>query len=272
MSFYFHSMTPIPDITNQTVNLKEDNHVHTHLCNHASGDMEEYVVAAIKKRLTSLTFLEHLEVDIHYFERTWITEADFIYYFKDGERLKKKYQEQIRVRLGIEIGYNPLAVDLLKKRLAKYPCERIGLSYHFLFDGNKHLNMVSRRQENIEALTAFGPDKVITLYFDGLIQAVQELDCHVLCHLDAVMRHYPDLQFKEAHWNQANTLLQLMRDKGMMLELNTSGFTLRNVPYPCRSIVQRAIDLGIQLVAGSDAHRPEQVGRDFDRLPSFLSS
>ena len=97
-------MTPIPDLTIQTVNLKEDNHVHTHLCNHASGDMEEYVVAAISKRLMSLTFLEHLEVDIHYFERTWLTEADFIYYFKEGERLKKKYQEKIRIKLGIEIG------------------------------------------------------------------------------------------------------------------------------------------------------------------------
>ena len=272
MSFYFHSMTPIPDLTIQTVNLKEDNHVHTHLCNHASGDMEEYVVAAISKRLMSLTFLEHLEVDIHYFERTWLTEADFIYYFKEGERLKKKYQEKIRIKLGIEIGYNPLAVDLLKKRLAEYPCERIGLSYHFLFDGNKHLNMVSRKQENIDSLTAFGPDKVVTLYFDGLIQAVQKLNCHVLCHLDAVMRHYPDLQFQESHWKQINTLLLLMRDKRIMLELNTSGFTLRNIPYPCQRIVQKAIDLGIQLVAGSDAHRPEQVGRDFDRLPAFLST
>ena len=34
----------------------------------------------------------------------------------------------------------------------------------------------------------------------------------------------------------------------------------------------KPLELGIGLVAGSDAHRPEQVGRYFDRLPEFLSS
>lgn len=254
-----------------SIDLKEDNHVHTRLCNHASGSMEEYVRAAIKKRLRSLTFLEHLEVGIHYFERTWLTEEDFTSYFQEGERLKNKYQGRIRIQLGVEAGYNPMAVNLLKSRLAEYPWDKIGLSYHFLYDGNRYLNMVSRRQENIDALIAFGPDRVVTHYFNGLIHAVQELDCQVLCHLDAVLRHYPNLQFQAFHWSQVNTLLQLMREKGLMLELNTSGFTLRNTPYPCHRIVQKAMNLGIPLTAGSDAHRPEQVGRDFDRLPPFLS-
>jgi histidinol-phosphatase (PHP family) len=172
--------------------------------------------------------------------------------------------------LGVEVGYNPLAIDLLKNRLGRHAWDQVGLSYHFLFDGKKHLNMVSRRQENINALVAIGPDKVVTLYLDGLIHGVQKLECQVLCHLDAVMRHYPDLQFQPSHWNQVDTLLQLMRDKGMALELNTSGFTLRNTPYPCHRIVDRALELGIPLIAGSDAHLPQQVGRDFDRLPAFL--
>ena len=33
-----------------------------------------------------------------------------------------------------------------------------------------------------------------------------------------------------------------------------------------------AVERGIPLSAGSDAHRPEDVGRYFDRLPAYLAS
>lgn len=265
-------MPPRPKPPAPAVNLLEDNHVHTRLCNHAAGEMEDYVLAAIGRGLTAITFLEHLEVAIHYFERTWLTEEDFTFYFREGERLREKYRDRIGIQLGVEVGYNPQAIDLLKSRLRELPWDRTGLSYHFLFDGEKHLNMVSRRRENIDALTALGTGKVVTSYLDGLIQGVRELDCQILCHLDAVMRHHsPALQFHASHWEQVDTLLQLMRDKRMALELNTSGFTQRDTPYPCHRIVRRAVELGIPLIAGSDSHRPGQVGRDFDRLPSFLA-
>jgi histidinol-phosphatase (PHP family) len=264
-------MMVLPEKPVPTISLKKDTHVHTRLCNHATGEMEDYILAAIGKDLESITFLEHLEAGIQYFERTWLTEDNFIYYFQEGKRLQKKYHDQIEISLGVEVGYNPLAVDQLIKCLNNHVWDTIGISYHFLFDGEQYLNMVSRRQKNIEALAAFGPSKVITNYFEGLINAVQELDGDVLCHLDAVMRHYPGLQFQPSHWDQVERLLQLMQNKGMALEINTSGFTLRNIPYPSYPVVQRALELGIQLVAGSDAHRPDQIGRGFDLLPAFLN-
>lgn len=264
-------MTFNPRPPGSALDLKRDNHIHTRLCNHASGDMEDYVLAAIDRGLAGLTFLEHLEAGINYFERTWLTEEDFSYYFEEGERLRDKYRDRIEIGLGVEAGYNPAAVDQLKERLAGHSWDRIALSCHFLFDGSKHLNMVSRKQENIDALTAYGPDRAIARYFDNLINGVRELDCHVLCHLDAVLRHVPGLEFTPGHWEQTEELLQLMKTKRIMLELNTSGFTLRNEPFPCKRIVRRAMELGIPLTAGSDAHRPSQVGRDFDRLPEFLT-
>jgi len=63
-----------------------DGHVHTKLCHHARGEMEEYVLAAIGKGLRKLIFLEHLEVGVNYFESTWLTEEDFNYYHDEGKR------------------------------------------------------------------------------------------------------------------------------------------------------------------------------------------
>ncbi len=44
--------------------IHSDNHVHTNLCGHAKGEMEEYVQAAISKRLKCIVFLEHMEEGI----------------------------------------------------------------------------------------------------------------------------------------------------------------------------------------------------------------
>ena len=93
----------------------------------------------------------------------------------------------------------------------------------------------------------------------------------MLCHLDAVLRHLPGLRFTEAHQAQIDDLLAAMAEKNMRLELNTSGFALRGEPYPARTILRRALALGIPLAVGSDAHQPGQVGRYFDRIPAFLS-
>jgi len=245
--------------------------VHTSLCNHASGTMEEYVLAALERGLSAITFLEHLEAEIRYIERTWLTDADFASYFKEGERLRKKYRGRLTIRLGVEVGFNPRAVEGLRAALARYPFEQVGISYHFFFDGQRHLNMVSRRPENIAALTALGIDRILSSYFSGLQEAVRTLDGHILCHLDAGLRHLPDLHLTAGHLAQIDELLSLLQGNKMLLEINTSGFALRGEPYPARAILRRALALGIPLALGSDAHQPSQVGRFFDKLPAYIS-
>jgi histidinol-phosphatase (PHP family) len=253
------------------VDLNIDSHVHTHLCNHATGEMEEYVQAALNAGLHTIIFREHLEEDIVYFERTWLTETDFAYYFEEGWRLQEKYQGRLAIKLGVEVGYNPLAIDSLQKKITQYPWDHIGLSYHYYFSGKEHLNMVSRRQRNIEKLTELGVEKILSEYFSGLIQGLTHLDCHILCHLDAVMRYYPGLQFSASNMAQIDQILQLVKQKNMSLEINTSGFAIRGEPYPDKTILKKAVALNIPLMAGSDAHHPKQVGRYFDQLPGLMA-
>ena len=253
------------------INPNIDGHIHTRLCNHATGEMEEYVQAALNTGLHTIIFREHLEEDIVYFERTWLTDTDFAYYFEEGRRLQEKYQGRLTIKLGVEIGFNPLAIDSLCKKITQYPWDHIGLSYHYYFSGKEHLNMVSRRQHNIEKLTEMGTGKILSEYFSGLIQGLTHLDCHILCHLDAVMRYYPELHFSASNMAQIDQILKLVKQKNMSLEINTSGFAIRGEPYPDKTILKKAIALDIPLMAGSDAHHPKQVGRYFDRLPEFLA-
>jgi len=252
------------------IDIQEDGHVHTRLCNHAVGEMEEYVEQAVRRDLATIVFLEHLETDIRYQPCSWLDDDAFATYFQEGARLKQRYRGVIDIRLGVETGFNPEAAATIRQRLARYPIERIGLSCHFYRQGGNHLNLLSRRRHSLEQLAAIGADTVVTTYFDTLIEAVATIDGDVLCHLDAVLRHLPGIRFNEGHCRQIATLLDAMQAKGMALEINTSGFDYRGTPFPAPWIIAEARQRGIPLRAGSDAHQPSEVGRHFARLPSYL--
>lgn len=232
--------------------------------------MEDYVISALAHGLRRIFFLEHLEVSIHSNHRTWLRPKDFDEYFRQGKILKKKYTGQIEIGLGVEAGFNPEAMGELQQQIKAYPWETIGLSYHFYSHNSHHYNMVSRNRQSLSTLTEIGLNKIMEDYFSGLIHALQHLDCDKICHLDAVLRHAPNRHFSKKHWQLIDELLLLMQKKGTALEINTSGFVIRDEPYPDRQIVERAITLGIPLVAGSDAHHPGEVGRFFKQLSSWL--
>lgn len=249
-----------------------DGHVHTRLCRHATGEMEEYVLAAVARGLRKIVFLEHLEIGINYPEPTWLTGKDFQYYQAEGERLREKFKGMVEVGLGIEVGFNPEHVQELADFLASYPWDRIGISYHFYKRGNRHYNVVSRMPENLAALEEAGVETVVSDYFSTMKSALGLLPGTVVCHLDAVLRHHPATVLADSHRQQIEEILQVMRLKNVALEVNTSGYRYRDKPYPDLPYIRRAVELGIPLVAGSDAHRPEQVGRFFDRLPGLMES
>ncbi len=258
---------------NSLINLHFDGHMHTRYCHHATGSMEEYVLSAIEKGLDHIVFLEHMEVSgVNYFETTWLTDKDFDDYFEEGERLQERYGDQLDIGLGVEVGYNTAQQQELQDRLQRRSWDQIGISYHFMpvpgqsFD----LNLVSRKAKNVLAIAETGRESILNNYFDTLMEAVRILPGTVLCHLDAALRFQPGLQLTQGHWQKIEELLDTVKEQNMALEINTSGFAIRGTPFPAPAIIQMAISRKIPLIAGSDAHRPEDVGRDFHKLPELL--
>ena len=236
--------------------------------------MEEYVQAAIGKRLRKVVFQEHMEIGISYFERTWLTEKDFEYYFEEGTRLKHKYEHRIDIALGVEVGYNPHCSEEITKRLATRSWDQVGLSYHFckVPDFDHHLNFLSKKKKNIKKFLDLDVSILLSHYLHTLIEAITSISADVLCHLDAGLRHVPGLVLNTEHRRLITSLLQLVKDEGMALELNTSGYETRDSPFPSFEIIQEAMALDLPMVAGSDAHAPHQVARHFDRLHHDLLS
>lgn len=255
------------------IDISFDGHIHTSYCHHAIGGMEEYASSAINKGLKQIVFLEHMEASsVNYFETTWLTDKDFQDYFEEGRQLQKRCKGQLHIGLGVEVGFSVTNWQELLDRLQKHQWDQIGVSYHFMpVVGQPYdLNLVSRKEQNTQAITATGCERVLGHYFHSLTEAVRILPGTVLCHLDAALRFQPDLQFTKEHWHQIEVLLDAVKTKGMSLEINTSGFAIRGTPFPAPQILRMALERKIPLTAGSDAHRPEDVGRYFDHLPELI--
>jgi histidinol-phosphatase (PHP family) len=251
------------------LDLSTDGHVHTSLCRHAVGSMAEYARAAEARGIKRLFFLEHLEKGIDYFERTWLTEQDFDEYFRHGRELQQTWKGRVEIGLGVEVGYNPERRQEILAALASRLWDRIGISYHFMAVAGRHYNLVSRKKDNLETLGRLGVAWVLSEYFATLLEAIETLPGQVVCHLDAAMRYHPEIRLEESHYRQIDEIFTVMSGRGLALEINASGCRMRGEPFPNRELIAEALRRGIALAAGSDAHRPEDVGQ-FDTLRNFM--
>ncbi|KJR97301.1 MAG: hypothetical protein VR65_25625 [Desulfobulbaceae bacterium BRH_c16a] len=258
----------------EALDLYCDSHIHTRLCGHATGEMEEYVQSAIAKGLRKIIFLEHMEEGILCHSDTWLSEDAFDYYFSEGRRLQDLYGRQLEIGLGVECGFNADRAGTLRTRLKRRQWDCIGVSCHFLkLPGmREHLNLFSRKEENTRLARQFQPEMLLDLYFRTLHEAVRQLPGTMLCHLDGALRFVPETTLTEAHYRLIEQLLQTVSKKGMALELNTSGITIRREPFPTGRILSLALAYNIPLILGSDAHRPADVARHFADICRFIPS
>ncbi len=247
-----------------------DGHVHTIYCGHASGRMEDYVRAAVERGLDGIVFLEHLEVGIDYPHRTWLEPEDFVRFRDEAGELAERFSGRIRVMAGIEAGWNPERGDEIAALAGDGGWDRVGLSYHFLRIHGRHYNLVSRQPFNIETFSRLGPSEVLDRYFDGLDAAVATVPADTLCHLDAALRYLEGVEMENSHAGRLRRVLAAVRERGMALEVNCSGFPLRGEPFPSFSLLGQAREMGIPFTLGSDAHRPGDVARGFFSLPEWV--
>ncbi|MBM9518543.1 histidinol-phosphatase [Desulforhopalus vacuolatus] len=262
----------MPDLPLPALDFTSDGHVHTPFCNHAEGSMEEYVQSAISSGITSITFLEHLEANIHWKKRTWLTDELFDTYFTEGGQLQKRYAGRIKIGLGVECGWNLEHRQQLRERLLARNWAEIGISCHFLKipEHSNHLNLFSRSEEDQQLIIKLGTEELFSRYLNALEEAVEYLPATKLCHLDGAMRHIKGWSLTSRHLKQIDSLLRLMKEKGMKLEINTSGFPLRGEQFPALPILLKARTLGLEFIMGSDAHRPRDVGQEFQRIPALF--
>ncbi|MHA1265489.1 MAG: histidinol-phosphatase HisJ family protein [Candidatus Helarchaeota archaeon] len=243
-----------------------DYHLHTKLCNHAKGEMDEYVQAALTKKLDEIGFADHLPM-IYLpqslpLEDYCMKEQELPIYIRAVQQLQTKYS-QIEIKLGIEADYYVGKEDQIAKLLRSAPFDYIYGSVHVVDD------WVIDDDRNRAKYQNYSTFDLYQKYFNLLIKAIESRLFDIVAHFD-LPKKYGDRPTEPLTEVIGKVLDALIQQK-LCIELNTSGFRKPvKEQYPSIDILHLCYENDIQVTLGSDSHRPEEVGWEIGKALQIL--
>ncbi|MBP7733668.1 MAG: histidinol-phosphatase HisJ family protein [Caldisericia bacterium] len=241
---------------------KTDLHVHSSVSPDCGTPIANQIQAAEKIGLETIAFTEHWDFD------RFNPNSDFLVPQMERKALAS-IKTSIKVLTGVELGFHKEFEDYARMHIASMPIDFILGSIHQPTDLN-----ISEIGEAKQVFDQFGR-KTFDIYFDALMGLTGTLLFDSLAHLDIVKRFALECgySFKPKEYKSVICdILELLVENDKALEINTSG--LRQSPeetFPSFLVVEWFLERnGKYLTVGSDAHRPEHVGKDIDLVNAKL--
>jgi len=99
----------------------------------------------------------------------------------------------------------------------------------------------------------------------------EQFDLDIVGHFDLPKKFNDFPANKELIFKEVMKTLELIKKRGIVMEINTGGLR-KDVKeqYPSEEIINKMLDLDIQILLGSDAHKPNQVAWEFQKMLRFL--
>ncbi len=248
-----------------------DYHVHTKRCGHAGGKDRQYIERAIALGLNELGFADHVP---RFYEpptpqkvnERGMAWCDLDEYIRTMTDFKQEYQGDISLKLGLEVDYVPGWEREIERIGGNYPWDYLIGSVHFFPEWN--YGYIARETEH-------GPEEIFPLYFQRVAEAAESHLFDTLGHIDLPKRTFQRLAspvMAELH----RELAARLGKADAVIELNTYGIRgskLSNVGlYPDRALLLLCQQAGVRVTLGSDAHRPQDVGADFETAVRLLET
>ncbi|MFD1672051.1 histidinol-phosphatase HisJ [Agrilactobacillus yilanensis] len=277
--------------------LKKDGHTHTEFCPHGAGDDVELMIQkAIQFGFQEYSITEHapLPPEFHQdyqgstsgIEEAAMSLTDLPAYFKKCQKLQAKYRSQLKINIGFELDFLPSQLAWTKDFWAEYGAQTTDnvLSIHFLKGLNDKYWCVDNTIEEYQTglLTPIQDAQLLYgQYLDALKTAVTTnfgpYAPKRLGHLTLIKKfqdalHLPTT-FDANNLTKLTALLTAVQKNNFALDLNTAGLykTYCNETYPDPQTIQKAYDMGIPLVYGSDAHSVSAVGGGYHQVAQYLN-
>lgn len=231
-----------------------DLHNHTALCNHAEGEIDEYILKAIKNSTKYFGFSDHAPMDFDTKYRMKF--SDMSKYEKDVLIAKEKYKDKIEILLAYEVDYLKGHMD---ERVLNADVDYLIGSVHFIdewgFDNPEFIGHYEHEDIDI----------IWQKYFNAIEEMANSNLFDIVGHLDLI-KVFKFMPKKDINEIAKNALLAIKK-ADMTIELNVAGFRkpVREA-YPSPSLLKQAYEMDIPITFSSDAHEPEQVGLFNDEI------
>ncbi|WP_068784450.1 histidinol-phosphatase HisJ [Paenibacillus phocaensis] len=248
-----------------------DYHTHHERCGHAVGTLEEYVRRGIEIGLSQLGVSDHmplLHVDpAKYYPEMAMPMDELPRYVEEAFRLKEKYRGQIDVRVGLEGDYIEGWEERIEQIVKAYPWDYVIGSVHFLGEWDVSDFRQVHHWEGQDELAVY------ERYYEAVTKAAQTGFYDFLGHLDVIKRfgHQPGAEQVEETIRLEQRALSAVKEAGIAMELNASGLSKPCAEmFPSERILRAAIEMGIPLTVGSDAHDPLKLSEHLDQARTLL--
>lgn len=249
--------------------IKADCHLHSSFSGDSDANMEDIVKSAIDKGLTHICFTEHQ--DFEYVVNDDIPEGYFEFNtdqaLYDLLKLKEKYRSQITINFGVELGMQ----EHLARKNAIYAKSH---DFDFII-ASSHL-VGGKDPYYKECFEGRDEKDVYHDYFKSEYECIKTFRAFdVYGHLDYIFRYGPNknagISFDE-YKEDIDKILELLIENEKGIEVNSAGYSHGlNAPNPCKDILLEYKRLGGEIITiGSDAHKAEDVARDYDKVEELL--
>ena len=239
-----------------------DSHMHTPLCKHAYGQPIAYARNGMRRGLKGIVMTCHSPMPDGFSSSVRMDPAEFPEYVELVTDSAEQLEGQFLIRLGLESDWFPGMEGWLQELHLRAPFHYILGSVHPFLPEYKDL---------------FFKGDVVEFqkgYFGHLADAAESglFDC--LAHPDIVkVMTFRDYEFERLE-ETVDAALARIKTSGVSMEMNTSGWIKQGYPEvnPGPVMLKMMAQHQIPVVLGSDSHRPERVGADFEPALDLLEA
>lgn len=228
--------------------MKANYHTHTTRCHHAIGSDEDYVKSAIAAGFDELGFSDHSpwKYDTDFVAHMRMKLEHFTQYRDHILELKEAYQDQISIKLGLEVEYFPQYMPWLKQFIKEEELDYIIFGNHYYQTDEKKVYFG----------TACVRPEYLEIYAEECVKGMETGLYSYLCHPELFMRSYP--RFDENCERISRRICEAAKAYHVPLEYNLAGLMYNKIngvhQYPHTKFWEIAKEVGNTAIIGVDAH------------------
>lgn len=250
---------------------KSDSHLHSEFSTDSKEKLENIVARAIELGLDEIVITDHMDYADTEEEDCFVFNIDD--YLKTLKELRKKYKDKIKIKIGMELGLQPQLYKRFEHILKSDEYDFLIGSSHAVDGIDSGFSELYKRFNN--------KDELHRRYFEIILENLEIFNgINTYGHLDYIRRYggafFPDHKEVdlELHKDLIDKILKKLIEKGIGLEVNTSGLRYKVGDFhPCTDILKRYKELGGKIITiGSDAHKAEDVAKDIEKAKEHLKS